>query len=294
MLRLQRTLIYVAAVVVFVFCAGPIFLSLTGSVIPDTALFAFPPAWFSQGLTFDNYYYVFTGEIPAAYEVRGAKRSMISDAARQVPAGMVNSSIVALAVMAVNIVFGAPAAYAFARIRFRGKVPTFMVIIFSRLVPAVALAVPFYLLIQELGLLGTKLALILVHSVLTIPFTVLILSLFFRRIPMELEDAARVDGCTRFQVFYKVVLRMSGAGIFATGLFAFMLSYSEFLFAQVLSGGAENRPLSVVLAALSRNVDVSWGLLNSAMFLAIIPSVILAAIIWRFVVEGVVEGALQG
>ena len=219
---------------------------------------------------------------------------MISDAARQVPASMLNSSIVALGVMAVNIVLGAPAAYAFARIRFRGKGPTFAIIIFSRLVPAVGLAVPFYLLIQELGLLGTKLALILVHSVLTIPFTVLILSLFFRRIPLELEDAARVDGCTRFQVFYRVVLRMSGASIFATGLFAFMLSYSEFLFAQVLSGSADNRQLSVVLAALIRNTDVSWGLLNSGMFLSMIPSVILAAIIWRFVVEGVVEGAVQG
>ncbi len=291
---LHRTLIYVAAAVVFAFCAGPIFLSLVGSLLPDTALFSFPPAWFSQGFTFDNYTYVFTGDIPAAYEVKGAKRSMISDAARQVPASMLNSSIVALGVMAVNIVLGAPAAYAFARIRFRGKGPTFAIIIFSRLVPAVGLAVPFYLLIQELGLLGTKLALILVHSVLTIPFTVLILSLFFRRIPLELEDAARVDGCTRFQVFYRVVLRMSGASIFATGLFAFMLSYSEFLFAQVLSGSADNRQLSVVLAALIRNTDVSWGLLNSGMFLSMIPSVILAAIIWRFVVEGVVEGAVQG
>ena len=73
-----------------------------------------------------------------------------------------------------------------------------------------------------------------------------------------------------------------------------MLSYSEFLFAQVLSGSADNRQLSVVLAALIRNTDVSWGLLNSGMFLSMIPSVILAAIIWRFVVEGVVEGAVQG
>ena len=94
--------------------------------------------------------------------------------------------------------------------------------------------------LQQLGLLGTKLALILVHTVLTIPFTVFILSVFFRRIPIELEDQAQVDGCTRFQVFYKVVLRMSGASIFATGLFAFMLSYAEFLFAGVLSGGGIN------------------------------------------------------
>jgi ABC-type glycerol-3-phosphate transport system permease component len=207
---------------------------------------------------------------------------------------MVNSSMVALAVMIVNIVLGSPAAYAFARMRFRGKTPTFMVIIMSRLIPAVALAVPFYLLIQELGLLGTKTALILVHSVLTMPFTVLILSVFFRRIPMELEDAALVDGCNRFQVFYHIDLRLSGPSIFATGLFAFTFSYAEFMFAHVLSGEAENRPLSVVLAALIRNTDVSWGLMNTGIFLAVVPSVILVVIIWRFVVEGIIVGGVKG
>lgn len=294
MLILKRTMIYLAALVLFVFCAGPVLLSFTGSIIPDTAILAFPPAWFSKGVTVDNYLYIFTGKIPTEYTVTGANRRMISDAARQVPASMVNSSIVALAVMIVNIVLGSPAAYAFARMRFRGKTLTFMVIIMSRLIPAVALAVPFYLLIQELGLLGTKTALILVHSVLTLPFTVLILSVFFRRIPMELEDAALVDGCNRFQVFYKIDLRISGPSIFATGLFAFTFSYAEFMFAHVLSGEAENRQLSVVLAALIRNTDVSWGLMNTGIFLAVVPSVILVVIIWRFVVEGILVGGVKG
>ena len=153
-----RILLYLAALTLFVFSAGPVVLSLLGSVIPDRALFSFPPDWFSSGLTLDNYRYIFTGEIPSSYEVSGAMRGMISDAARQVPDSMVNSTVVALGVMAVNILFGAPAAYAFARMRFRGKTASFMVIVLSRLVPAVALATPFYLLIQALGLLGTKLA----------------------------------------------------------------------------------------------------------------------------------------
>ena len=250
-----RILLYFAALAVFLFSAGPVALSLLGSVIPDRALFSFPPDWFSSGLTFDNYRYIFTGEIPSSYEVRGALRGMISDAARQVPDSMINSTIVALGVMAVNIFFGAPAAYAFARMQFRGKTVSFMVIVLSRLVPAVALATPFYLLIQALGLLGTKLALVLVHSVLTLPFTVLILSVFFRRIPEDIEDAAIVDGCNRFQVFYKIVLPLSLPSLFATGLFAFMLSYAEFLFALVLSGEAANRPLSVVMVEHS-----SWSL----------------------------------
>jgi ABC-type glycerol-3-phosphate transport system permease component len=292
--RLGRPLLYLAALVLFLFSAGPIFLSLLGSVIPDQALFSFPADWFGRGFTYDNYRYIFTGEMPRSYEIRGANRGMISDAARQVPASMVNSMAVALAVMAVNVVLGAPAAYAFARMRFRGRTLAFMAIVMSRLVPAVALAVPFYLLIQALGLLGTKTALILVHSVLTLPFTVLILSVFFRRIPLEIEDAAIVDGCTRLQLFWRIVLPLSLPSLAATGLFAFMLSYAEFLFALVLSGDAANRPLSVVMASLARNVDVSWGILNSAIFLAVLPSLALAAIVWRLVVEGILVGGVKG
>ena len=292
--RLGRSLLYVAALLLFLFSAGPVFLSLLGSVIPDQALFSFPADWFGRGFTYDNYRYIFTGEMPRSYEIRGANRGMISDAARQVPASMINSMAVALAVMVVNVVLGAPAAYAFARMRFRGRTLAFMAIVMSRLVPAVALAVPFYLLIQALGLLGTKAALILVHSVLTLPFTVLILSVFFRRIPREIEDAAIVDGCTRLQLFWRIVLPLSLPSLAATGLFAFMLSYAEFLFALVLSGDAANRPLSVVMASLARNVDVSWGILNSAIFLAVLPSLALAAIVWRLVVEGILVGGVKG
>jgi ABC-type glycerol-3-phosphate transport system permease component len=289
--RVKDVFLYVAALALFIFCAGPILLSFMGSIVPERAMFA--NDWFAEGVNVDNYVFVFTGELPREY--RDLDGNIFSaDTARQVPRSMYNSSIVALAVMAINIALGAPAAYAFARMRFRGKTPTFMVIVFSRLVPAAALAVPFYLLIQELGLLGTKLALILVHTVLTIPFTVFILSVFFRRLPRELEDAALVDGCNRFQVFYRVVLRMSGASVFATGLFAFILSYSEFLFAGILSGEADQRPLSVTLASVVENFDYSWGMMHTSIFLSVIPTVILVVFIWRFVVERIVEGAVQG
>ena len=291
---LNRILLYLAALLVFVFSAGPVLLSLLGSILPDQAIFSFPPAWFKLGTTFDNYRYIFTGEVPSSYEVRGAIRGMISDAARQIPAGMLNSALTALGVLAVNILTGAPAAYAFARMTFRGKRLTFMALILAPLVPAVALATPIYLMVQWLGLLGTKTALILVHSMLTLPFTVLILSVFFRKIPLELEDAALVDGCTRFQVFSRIVLPLSFPSIFATGLFAFMLSYSEFLFALILGGEARNRTLPVVMAALARNTDVSWGILNAGIFLAVIPTLILVVIIWRYVVEGIIVGAVKG
>ena len=285
---IQRGLVYLAAVAVMIFSAGPVALSLLGAMLPDQSIFSFPPDWFGRGITFDNFNYIFTGELPARYEVRGAIRSMISDAARQLPSAMWNSTVTALAVMLLNIGFGAPAAYAFARLRFRGKTLTLMAIVLAPLVPAVALATPIYMTIQWLGLLGTKTALILVHTVLTIPFTVLILTVFFRKIPTELEDAARLDGCDRRQVFTRIVVPLSLPSIFATGLFSFMLSYSEFIFAMILGGDAANRPISVVMAALARNTDVSWGLLQSGIFLAVLPSLLLVVLVWRFVLEDII------
>jgi ABC-type glycerol-3-phosphate transport system permease component len=290
----RRIAVYPAAALLLLFCLGPIGLSLFASVMPDQAIFGFPPNWFGHGATLDNYRYIFTGDIPAVYLTAGANRSMISDAARQVPAGMLNSALVALGAMAVNILLGAPAAYALARLDFRGRTATLLAIVLSRLVPAVALVTPFYLLIQALDLLGTKAALVLVHSVLTLPFTVLILTIFFRRIPREVEEAALLDGCSRPQVFLRIVLPLARNSVFATGLFAFILSYAEFLFALVLSGDAANRPLSVVMAALARNTDVSWGLLNAGVFLAVLPTVALVGFVWRFVVEELLEGAVSG
>jgi ABC-type glycerol-3-phosphate transport system permease component len=218
---------------------------------------------------------------------------MISEEARLIPKAMLTSSIIAVAVMGVNILFGSMAAYAFARIRFRGKSPTFMGIIMCRLIPASALVVPFYLLVQAFGLLDTKFSLIMVHSLLTLPFTVLILAMFFRRIPVEIEEAAVVDGARPLQVFWRITLPLSAASMVATGLFAFMLSYSEFMYSLVLGGTERTRTIPVVMTALIYNVDMIWGMIMSGVFLTLVPSLILAIVVWKFVVENIILGATR-
>jgi multiple sugar transport system permease protein len=286
----KRIFIYFAAIVLFLFCAGPLALTFLGSIIPDAALLSFPPRWFSKKTTLDYYDYIFTGKVPQAYDVRGAERGMITQEVRQIPRAMKNSAIVAVAVMGINIVFGSMAAYAFARLRFRGKSLTFMGIVMCRLLPAAALVVPFYLIVQSLGLLDTKLAVVLVHSILTLPFTVLILSVFFRSIPIEIEEAATIDGAAPLTTFWRITLPLSASSMVATGLFAFMLSYSEFLYALILTGTAKTRTLPVVMGALSTNTDVAWGMLMGGVFLTLLPTLVLVIIVWRFVVEGIVFG----
>ena len=287
----RKIAIYIFAVLLFLFSAGPVLLTLVGGIIPEKVLLSVPPRLFSMKPTLSYYEYIFTGKVPEAFEERGALRAMVSEEARLIPRAMLNSATVALAVMAMNMVFGSMAAYAFARIRFRGKSPTFMGIIMCRLVPASALVVPFYLLIQALGLLDTKLALILLHTLLTLPFTVLILTMFFRRVPVEIEESAVVDGAKPVQVFWKITLPLSASSMVATGLFSFMLSYSEFMYSLVLGGSLGTRTLPVVMTSLTYNPDMIWGMLMAGVFLTLIPSLILAIVVWKFVVENIILGA---
>jgi ABC-type glycerol-3-phosphate transport system permease component len=292
--RLHPVLTFLFAGLILLFTGGPVLLSLYGSLVPDRILLTEGKNLFTEGPNFETYNYVFTGELPASYEAETANRAMISDAARQVPRALGNSLVNALAAMVLNLIFGAPAAFVFARYIFPGKKISFMYLILSPLVPAVALVTPIYMMLQTLGLVGTQLGIILVHTAKALPFTVLILSVFFRKIPAEIFEAALLDHCSRFQTFWRVALPLALPSIGATGLFAFMLSYSEFMFAMILSGNGETRPVSVVMAALARNTDVSWSLLNTGIFITIVPTLILVILVWRFVVEGLLSGAVKG
>ncbi len=286
----KRIVVYVAAFALLAFTILPLLLVMMASVIPDASILSFPPRWFTRKPTLAYYNYIFTGKRPEAYELRGAERGMITEEVRQVPRGMGVSATVAVAVMAVNMGFGSMAAYSFARLRFRGKAATFSAIVMCRLLPAAALAVPFYLIIQALGLLDTKLALVLVHSILTLPFTVLILTMFFRSIPVEIEEAAKIDGSGPLGTFWRITLPLSASSLVAVGLFSFMLSYSEFLYSNILGGSEKTRTLPVIMAALSTNTDVAWGMFMAGVFLTLVPTLVLVILVWNFVVEGIIFG----
>lgn len=292
MRRHSRFMTAVWAFLILLFTGGPVVLAFVGSIVPDRIMFSSDHHLFDE-VTLENYRYIFTGKVPPAYLNVGANRTMISEAARQVPLSLWNSAQIAAAAALLNLLLGAPAAFLYARYAFPGKKLTFMFLILSPLVPTVALITPIYMMLQAAGLLGTKLAIVFVHTAKALPFTVFILSVFFRKMPQGLFEAAIVDGCSRFQVFMRIALPMAAAPVAATGLFAFMLSYAEFLFAHVLSGDATSRPVSAVMAALARNPDVSWSLLNTAIFIAILPTLILVALVWRYVMADLVTGALK-
>lgn len=286
----SRAAIIVGAILLAVFCLSPILLVGFSSFVPEAALLSFPPKWFQYGLTFDNYEYIFTGKIPQTFEVRGSLRSMISQEVRVVPRAIANSALVAFAVMVIDVIFGSMAAYAFSRMRFRGQKAAFFFISLSRILPPVVIAIPYYAILDRFGLLNTRIGLISMYVALTIPFAILILGVFFRNVPVEIEEAAQVDGCTRLGALVRVTIPLTLPAILSTGLFTFLLSYNEFLFALLTVTDRRLQTLPVILGSLSTNTDVSWGLLNAAVFLGILPTLLLLVPIWAYMVRGLTEG----
>jgi multiple sugar transport system permease protein len=290
MARLKRTLnsalLNLVGLLLIVYLAGPFLWVIVASFQGENELLRKPPSFIPQNPTLDNYNYVFTGTIPQSYQVKGQLRSRISQEARLIAPALKNSFIVALSVMAVDLVLGGLAGFTFARRRFRFKSGSYNFILGSRLLPVMAIAIPYYVIVQTLGLLDTYPALILVYMALTLPFTVWFLSLYFASIPKEMEEAAMIDGCNTFQALLKVVLPMALPGLVAAAAFAFMTSYNEFLFARFLTQSINTQTGPVIIASVSGNPDASYTLISVCITLAIIPPLILALTMRHWLTEG--------
>lgn len=273
-------------VLLFIFIVGPLLWVGVASIQGENELLRQPPRIIPQNPTLDNYNYVFTGKIPTAYEVKGQLRSRISQEARLIPKALRNSFIVATCVMVINLVLGGVAAYTFSRLRFKGKYLTFNFFLGSRLIPVIAVAIPYYVIIRSMGLLDTYLSLILVYLALTIPFTIWFLTLYFNGIPRDFEDAALIDGCSTFQALVRIVIPMSLPGLVAAAAFAFMASYNEFLFARFLTQTIATHTGPVIIASIAGNPDASYTLISVAMTLGLIPPLILALVLYRWLTEG--------
>jgi multiple sugar transport system permease protein len=283
------------ALLLMAFVLAPFLMTLLASITPDRAMISRPAHWFSEGFTFDNYRYLFTGALPDQYAVADGQRSfsMVSQEIQHLPTSMANSALVALVVMVINVVFGSMAAYAIGRLRFRGKALWFNFIMGSRLIPVVALAVPYYGLMQTLDLTNTLFSLVLIYASLTLPFTILLLVASFRRIDRAIEEAAQVDGLNPGQILLRIVLPLSKPALVGAALFAFMLSYSEFLFGLLLTTNADTRTLPVMLASVSVNPDVSLGLITSGVIIGVLPTLLVIIPIWRFMLRNLSEGAVK-
>lgn len=294
--------------VLLAYVLGPIAWLVSSSVQSEREIASVPPHWIPDRPTLDNYRAIFAGgrepataagnapaSAPATARARDPSSGgfVPSTAANFLPA-LGNSLIVAGLVAVLNLVIGVPGAYALAMIRFRGRQATLYAILTTRVIPDIALVVPFFLFIRGLGLLDHPASLVVTYLAVTVPFTVFILVGFFESIPDELDRAARVDGCSRTGVLLRVYLPLAVPSLVAVLLFAFLTSWNEFLLALLFTQTARSQTLPIVIASFTSDFTVSFSFLNAAGVVAIVPPVVLALVFERRIVAGLTAGAVKG
>lgn len=208
-------------------------------------------------------------------------------------AAMGNSLIVALSTTVICMVLGSLCAYVIARFRFRGSQGLLLAMMTVQAIPAIVLAVPLFVLLRGLGLFDTKVGLILTYTAFILPLVIWMMVSFFESIPVNLEKAARIDGCGRLDILRRVVLPLSGPGFAATAIFAFITAWSDFFLAKVLT--ATNTPmLPVKTASFQGLFAMDYTSAATAGVITAIPVLILALVAQKWIVQGVTEGAVKG
>lgn len=281
----RGALLYSATAVLAIWILGPILWAVNASFQTDNELFSVPPQWIPENPTLDNYKYIITKVPPPIYQGGEMGRRAAGDVL-MIGRAMQNSVIVASLTALLNLSITVPAAYAFSRMKFIGRNISFGFIMLSRLIPAIALAIPIFIVVKEIGLLDTYPALILVYLAFTLPFTIWFMARYFDHVPPEIEDAALIDGCSRLGALTRIVIPLTLPGIAATGAVAFIFAYSEFLFAVLLTKTMATRTVPVVLTSAAINNDVSYALATTALVLSIIPPIAFALIFRKYITRG--------
>jgi multiple sugar transport system permease protein len=207
---------------------------------------------------------------------------------------LTNSVIVGVVSSAIAVVIGTLAAYSLARLRFFGSATLARSVLFMYLVPSSLLFIPLFLIINNIGLRNTLWALILTYLTFNVPFCTWMLLGYFRTIPMELEDAARIDGCSRMGVLGRIILPLSAPGLVTAFIFSFTNSWNEFLYAAVMTSRSELRTIPVGLYSFQIADILLWGQLMAAAILATVPVLVLYMLVQRFVVQGLTAGSVKG
>ena len=208
---------------------------------------------------------------------------------------MVNTVIVATGAGVISIVVGSMAGYALARIRLRGAATIGLLILLSRGVPPIALAVPMFLVARRFGLIDQHITLILAYCTFLVPYVMWLMRGFFISLPKELEESAMIDGCSRFGAFLKIIVPISLPGILSTLIFSMILAWEELLFALVLTNRfASTMPVAIAGLAGDTENGANWAALTAVGTVTVVPVVIFALLVQKWLIRGLADGATKG
>ena len=298
---MRGVVIFVFSAILLVYTLGPFLWLVSSSFQTETEIVSIPPHWIPNEPTVDNYKAIFSAtERVVTYETRKRAHDMsrgvgfIPETAKNLLPALRNSFVVAVAVVVLNLLVAIPAGYALAKIRFRGRSTSIYAILTTRVVPDIVLVVPFFLVIQRLGVVDSLWSLIITYLAITVPFTVFMLINYFESLPDELDKAARVDGCSRLATLTHVYLPLALPSLVAVVLFTFLVSWNEFLFALMFTQTTASQTLPIVVATFTSDFTISFSFMNAAGVVAVIPPVILATVFERYLVAGLTAGAVKG
>lgn len=269
--RINRIAIYLLVILVVLLSIAPIvYLFITSFKEPELT-FAIPPVW-NFTPTLQNYDEVLSSTNFDRY--------------------FLNSIIVALTTTAIALALGTLAAYGFSRFRFRGHFWLRMSALVPQMLPPIAIVVPLYVLFNSMNWIDTRQALIVSYLTFTIPLSIWMMVGFFDDVPLELEEAAMIDGCSRFEALLRVSLPIALPGMAATAILSFLYCWNEFLYAVILTG-REARTLPVIITSFMTNRAVLWGRIAASGSLVLIPVLVFALLAQRYLVRGLARGAVK-
>jgi multiple sugar transport system permease protein len=205
-----------------------------------------------------------------------------------------NSLLVSVGATGVAILLGTPAAYVFARFNIPRKRTLLLIILGTQLLPSVALIIPLFRMLRGAGLLDSLLGLILAYSTFSLPLVVWIMTSYFQSVPRELEEAARIDGASRWQAFTRIALPLAAPGLAVTAIFTLLNAWDEFFLALIFTSTYASKTLPVALAEFFGRHSVNWGMLVTGGFIASLPPIALSFVFSRYIVSGLSAGGLKG
>ena len=295
----RRTVLFIGSLIFSLYVLAPIAWLVSSSFQSEAEITSVPPHWVPEEPTIENFSAIFKSSSKVVtYETRKqgdtATGGFIPSTAVNLLPSMKNSFLVALAVVVLNLLVGVPAAYALAKIRFIGRSTSIYFMLSTRVIPDIALVVPFFLFVQKLGLMDNLFSLIITYLAITVPFSIFILTGYLESLPDELDKAARVDGCSRLQTLLLVYLPLALPSLVAVILFAFLTSWNEFLLALMFTQTPASQTMPIVVASFTSDFNISFSFINAAGVMAIVPPVIIAIIFERYIVSGLTAGAVKG
>jgi len=281
LLQPYKILIYILVIIIFIFTIAPFSWLIISSISTKIELLSTPPHWIPHSPTLKSYKAILFGGPTTTRTARYFKNALI------------NSTIIAGSVTGLCLVIGSMASYSFARFRFRGRQSLLLLILTTQMIPEVVIIIPLYVVIMKLHLLDTRLGLFIPYSSFILPLVIWMMMGYFQTIPINIEDAARIDGCSRIGALVRVVLPLVAPGLTAVSVFTFIIAWNEFFFALVLTS-RNAKTLPVLISEFSTKVGADYVMMSTAGVLASLLPVVLALIFQKFITKGLTGGAVKG